>query len=124
MNRVKNSRVKNKDQLNIYNLSNKLITRMTMLGLLILALSISTIPAFAETENLSPYKQFNSGIPIDEIQCRDSKILLESPSGKPSCVNDTSVEKLNQRGFVEITTNYETSVLNSNVIESKTITVP
>ncbi len=102
MNRVKNSKIKNKDQFNINSLSNNSMTRMTVLGLLVLALGISAIPALAETEILSPFKQFNSGIPINEIQCNDSKILMESPRNTPACVNETSVDRLLQNGFYVI----------------------
>ena len=48
---------------------------------------------------LSPYKQYQQGIPIYQIQCNDSKILLESARNTPACVNETSVEKLLDREF-------------------------
>ena len=47
----------------------------TMLGLF-LTIGLFTIPAFAESETiLSPHQQFQNGIPLEQIQCRDSKIL-------------------------------------------------
>ena len=69
----------------------------TMLGLF-LAIGLFTIPAFAEID--TPYKQFNEGIPLEQIQCRDSKILMETSRGTPACVNENSVEKLEKKlGF-------------------------
>ena len=69
----------------------------TMLGLF-LAIGLMITPAFAETD--TPYKQFQSGTPLDQIQCRDSKILMESIRGTPACVNEDSVETLFDKGFV------------------------
>ncbi len=71
----------------------------TSILLAVLALGLSAIPALAETEILSPFKQYSSGIPIDEIQCNGSKILMESPRNTPACVTENSVDRLLQRGF-------------------------
>ena len=77
------------------------MTTKTMLGLVILAIGLSTIPAFAESETiLSPYQQFKNGTPINQIQCRDSMILMESPRNTPACVNESSVGKLENKGFI------------------------
>ena len=78
------------------------MTGKTMLGLVVLAIGLSTIPAFAESETiiLSPYQQFKNGTPINEIQCKDSKILMESPRNTPACVNENSVEKLEDKGYI------------------------
>ena len=74
------------------------MTTKTMLGLIILAVGLSTIPAFAEID--TPYQQFSNGTPINQIQCTDSKILMESPRNTPACVNESSVEKLENKGFI------------------------
>ena len=50
-------------------------------------------------EQTSPVKQMREGIPLNQIQCNDQRILLESPAGKPVCVFDGTVEKLSQRGW-------------------------
>ena len=77
------------------------MTTKTMLGLVVLAIGLSTIPAFAESETiLSPYQQFQNGTPINQIQCRDSMILMESPRNTPACVNESSIEKLENKGFI------------------------
>ena len=76
------------------------MTTKTMLGLVVLAIGLSTIPAFAESETiLSPYQQFQNGTPINQIQCTDSMILMESPRNTPACVNESSIEKLENKGF-------------------------
>ena len=74
------------------------MTTKTMLGLVILAIGLSIIPAFAEIA--TPYQQFSNGTPINQIQCRDSMILMESPRNTPACVNESSIEKLENKGFI------------------------
>ncbi len=54
-------------------------------------------PAFAEY--ISPAKQVRDGIPLNQIQCNNQRILLESPAGRPACVFVGTVEKLSQRGW-------------------------
>jgi len=49
--------------------------------------------------HLSPLKQFKSGIVIDEIQCKESLVLVTKHDGSPACVKQSSVEKLIQRGW-------------------------
>ncbi len=58
------------------------------------------IPAFAESDTISPHQQFKNGTPINQIQCTDSKILMESTRNTPACVNESSVEKLENKGFI------------------------
>lgn len=49
---------------------------------------------------LSPLKQYESGIPFDEIQCKDGLELVgKMPSAHPKCVKFESVEKLTMRGW-------------------------
>ena len=74
------------------------MTTKTMLGLVVLAIGLSIIPAFAEID--TPYQQFSDGTPINQIQCTDSKILMESPRNTPACVNESSIEKLENKGFI------------------------
>ena len=76
--------------------------RKTMLGLVVLAIGLSTIPAFAESETiiLSPHQQFQNGTPINQIQYSDSKVLMESTRNTPACVNESSIEKLENKGFM------------------------
>ena len=68
----------------------------TMLGV-ILAIGLSMVPAFAEID--TPYKQFQNGTPLEQIQCRDSKVLMETNRAMPACVNDISVEKMTGLGW-------------------------
>jgi hypothetical protein len=48
---------------------------------------------------LSPLKQFNSRISINEIQCRNSLQIMLMYDGAPACVKPESIDKLKQRGF-------------------------
>ncbi len=109
--------------LNRNDLPNGLMIKMTLLGLLVITVVIGIMPALAETKILSPFKQYSSGIPIDEIQCSDDKVLMESPRNTPACVNEGSVEKLSDMGFVKVETVSNASDLKSNGMESKTITI-
>ena len=52
-----------------------------------------------ETSIPSPLAQYRSGVPIQEIECRDSKILMETQRGTPACVNEDSVQILQDRGW-------------------------
>lgn len=47
----------------------------------------------------SPLKQFKSGVPIDEIQCRDSLVLLKKYDNSPACVKPESASYLENRGW-------------------------
>ncbi len=55
-------------------------------------LSVSSIP--------SPLQQVRGGVPIGEVECSNSRVLMTSPSGLPACVFAGSVDVLKQRGFV------------------------
>ena len=89
---------------NKYDTSDNSLTRTTIFGLLVLAIGLSTTLILAEAEIPSPLKQFQQSIPIEEIQCRDTRILMSSPSGRPACVYDSSVGILEQRGFIKVIT--------------------
>lgn len=52
-----------------------------------------------ETFTVSPLKQFRSGIVIDEIQCKESLILVTRHDGSPACVKPETKEKLMQKGW-------------------------
>jgi hypothetical protein len=49
-----------------------------------------------------PLKQFNSGIPIDKIQCKEGlELVIKSSDNTPACVKSTSVLKLIERGWTD-----------------------
>ena len=54
---------------------------------------------------LSPLKQFESGIPVNEIQCRDSLVLLKKYDNSPACVKPESAPKLENRGWIKLEEN-------------------
>jgi len=70
---------------------------------------ISTPKAFGsvgsdkQANMLTPLKQFNKGIPITEIQCRDSLSLIIKYDNTPACVYFDSVSKLIDRGWAKET---------------------
>ncbi len=60
-----------------------------------------SLDAMAEVPSLMA--QHEAGVPIHEIQCRDSKTLMETARGTPACISEDSVQKLLQRGWVPVT---------------------
>ena len=52
-------------------------------------------------EIISPLKQFKSGVPIDEIQCKDGLILLQKHDSSPACVENETKKVLVERGWAK-----------------------
>ncbi|WP_428325593.1 hypothetical protein [Nitrosopumilus sp.] len=48
----------------------------------------------------SPLKQFKLGIPVDEIQCNESLILVTKNNGTPACVKEQTLLKLVERKLI------------------------
>ena len=79
--------------------------KIIIFGLVLASVALSGTVSVASAETVpSPLQQFNQGVSLGQIQCNDSKILLLSPTVKPACVNEHSVEKLKDRGFRLIVT--------------------
>ncbi len=58
------------------------------------------LPIYADSEPIkSPIKQYNAGVPLEQIQCLSAKILMESPSGGPVCAHKEMSLVLADRGF-------------------------
>jgi len=53
----------------------------------------------ADQKRWTPFKQFNSGIPFDEIQCKDSLVLIQKYDGSPACVTYQTGNNLVKRGW-------------------------
>jgi len=49
----------------------------------------------------SPLKQIKSGIVIDEIQCRESLVLVTKHDDSPACVKPETKQKLIERGWAD-----------------------
>ena len=56
----------------------------------------STIEEFL-TENISPLKQYKSGIPVNEIQCNSGLQKMLKHDGSPVCVTPRTAEKLTNK---------------------------
>ena len=54
--------------------------------------------------DLSPLKQFKSGISLDDIQCKDNLVLIQKYNHSPVCVTPETKIKLVERGWVKTTT--------------------
>ena len=48
-------------------------------------------------EFLSPLKQFKVGVPVDEIQCSDSLVLVTKRNDSPACVKPVTKQHLLDR---------------------------
>ncbi|MDA7958959.1 MAG: serpin family protein [Nitrosopumilus sp.] len=55
-----------------------------------------------EAHATTPHAQFESGVPLEQIQCSVGMVLLESPRGTPACVRVMSADLLALRGFVPV----------------------
>ncbi|MEX0862331.1 hypothetical protein [Nitrosopumilus sp.] len=51
--------------------------------------------------SISPLKQFESGILIDDIMCKESLILVTKYDGSPTCVKPVTKQHLIERGWAE-----------------------
>ncbi len=51
------------------------------------------------SNELTPLKQFKSGVLIDGINCRESFILIPKHDGSPACVKPETISKLIERGW-------------------------
>jgi hypothetical protein len=74
-----------------------------------------------ENLEISPLKQFKTGIEIDKIKCSDFLILVTKYNNSPACVKPQTAETLDARGWIENSSvdNFEECVLSGNpVIES------
>lgn len=58
-------------------------------------------PEQEEKMDLAPLKQIKQGVAPNEIQCKESMELVFKISGEPACVKSSSVEKLEQRGWIQ-----------------------
>ncbi len=71
--------------------------------LLIPAISLSnaddSIIATTNSDIPNPLKQIQNGTSLDEIMCRDDRILMLRPNSEPACVYDTTVGNLEMRGW-------------------------
>ena len=55
---------------------------------------------YPDQQNLSPLKQFKSGITIENIKCKENLQLILKNNGSPACVKQESFSKLLERGWV------------------------
>ncbi len=58
---------------------------------------------FDEKQINPPLEQFQSGIPFDEIQCKENLVLVQKYDGTPACVTESTKHKLVERGWTDST---------------------
>ncbi|TAK27164.1 MAG: hypothetical protein EPO37_00995 [Nitrosarchaeum sp.] len=63
---------------------------------------LSTDWMFVSSNMNSVTNQIESGIPTDQIQCKEKfVVVLKASNGNPNCVKSESLEKLRERGWAE-----------------------
>ncbi|SRR3989344_1047547 len=78
-----------------------------------------------ENQSISPLTQFEVGIPFDEIQCKDSLVLIQKYDGSPACVKPETVPKLIERVWTkQDSQKTETSTLDPESNQYPTIVFP
>jgi hypothetical protein len=84
---------------------NKTSNNLQYLKIILFALMTVTI-AFSNVyaqQELSPLKQFKSGVMIQDIKCNESFVLIvKVADGYPACVKPTSVSRLSAHGWITI----------------------
>jgi len=66
---------------------------------LIIIIGIDSV--FASQDILSPLKQSKLGIPVEEIQCRDSLVIIKKYDGSAGCVTPDTQTELIKRGWTD-----------------------
>ena len=70
----------------------------------------------------SPLKQFKTGIPINDIQCKDNLVkIMKLSNSTPACVKSSTAEKLLLRGWGESIDDSETTKTITLEDDGKTI---
>ena len=89
---------------------------------------ILVISSFSTADAISPKKQFESGIPIENIICNEDKVLVLRPSGIPACVKPTTAERFEDKGWMVIKTSFENqtvpNTIKTQVAKSEIETIP
>ena len=85
-----------------------------------LGTGMSIDPVFSTI--VSPLKQFKTGVPADEIQCRESLTLVAKNNGSPACVTESTKQKLMERGWsstniTEIKNDFENDATTQMVVD-------
>lgn len=64
---------------------------------------LSILPNTYAQENIfSPLKQFKSGIPVQDIKCKEGFVLIIKVNGDPTCVKPASVSRLVLHGWITL----------------------
>ena len=63
---------------------------------------INPAKPLVEPKNIveSPLKQIKSGIPVQDVKCKEDFVLVIKTNGDPACVKPISVHKLVERGWI------------------------
>lgn len=99
-----------------YNLKPNNTLNFLGIGLVMIFLIGSTPISFADYN--SPKAQLEAGIAVDDIQCRDDRILVLRTNGSPACVTENAAEKI---GWEILSTEFD---IVSNETDNKILEEP
>ncbi len=89
-------------------------------GLVALVAIVMTAPALADPGNAGPpLRQFQDGVPLEDIQCTYGKVLMGSPSEMPVCLATGNVERLTGMGYSLVKQYWHTGHLADNSVTSE-----
>lgn len=70
-----------------------------------------------------PLKQFKSGIPAEEIKCKENLIIILKKNGNPACVKPATKTKLIERGWVMLSLPPKEIPFGIEIPQSKNLTM-
>jgi hypothetical protein len=73
-----------------------------------------------DPSEISPLQQFNSGTPIEQIQCKQGLMLVKKHDDRPACIKASSLDELNFRGVVDCVWNCSIPIPVKHIHKDKT----
>lgn len=70
--------------------------------ILVIALSVMSVSITANADRDSPKKQFERGIPIEDITCKAGFKLVIRTNGMPACVSQSTAERMERLGIAYV----------------------
>jgi len=77
-------------------------------------------PDILSSNYISPLQQFKSGIPIEQIQCKQGLMLVKKYNSSPACIKASSLSELNFRKVVDCIWNCTIPIPTNRVDKDKT----
>ena len=98
---------------------------MLQISLLAMMFSITLLLGFTPlsySDYLSPRVQLESGVAIEDIQCKEDRMLVLRANGSPACVSERTAEKTGWEIIIKEIVNMDT--LQETIVTQELITTP